>query len=99
MPTAKPSRSPRWVGIPVRVLLVTFIGTLLSFAFSLLFAIIGLLIVSKLQGTHPNMAIAYRRFALSGACCGGSVIFVLTLLTEIRHYRQSKTLSAIERIG
>ena len=29
----------------------------------------------------------------------GIIIFVLSLVMEIRHYRQSKTLSAIERMG
>jgi hypothetical protein len=99
MADALPSRSPRWYGIPVRVALVTFIGTLLSLAFGVLFGIIGLLIVWKLQGTHPDMAIAYRRFGVPGAFVGGVVILVLSLVTEIRQYRQSKALSSIERMG
>jgi hypothetical protein len=40
-PTARP---PRWYAIPVRVLLVTFIGTLISFAISLLLGIVGTVI-------------------------------------------------------
>ena len=33
------------------------------------------------------------------AVSAGSIIFVLALATEIRHYRQSKTLAAIERMS
>ena len=93
------SHPPRWYGLPLRVLLVTFIGTLLSFAFSLLFAIVGLAIVWLRQGVRPNMAIAYRSIALPAAIVGGSITLVLSLVMEIRHHRQSKTLSAIEKVS
>jgi len=93
------SRPPRWYAIPVRVLLVTFIGTLLCFAVSLLLAILGTVIVAALRGVHPDMRIAYRHIALPMALVAGSIIFVLGLVMEIRHYRQTKTLSAIERLS
>jgi TRAP-type C4-dicarboxylate transport system permease small subunit len=96
---ATPSRTPRWYGIPVRVALATFIGTLLCFAVSLFLAIIGTVIVSSLRGVHPDMSVAYRMIALPIALVAGSIIFVLALIMEIRHYRQNKTLSAIERMG
>jgi hypothetical protein len=92
-------RSPRWFGIVVRVGVVTFVGTLLCFAVSLLLAILGTVTVSALRGVHPDMRIAYRVIALPSALVAGSIIFVLSLVMEIRHYRQSKTLSAIERLG
>ncbi len=92
-PTPRP---PRWYAIPVRALLVTFIGTLISFAASLLVGIIGTVVVSALRHVHPNMAIAYRLIALPAAVVAGSIIFVLALAMEIRHYRQSKTLAALE---
>jgi len=95
-PTPRP---PRWYAIPVRVLLLTFIGTLLSFAVSLLVGIIGTVAVSALRGVHPNMTAAYRQIALPAALVAGSIIFVLALVMEIRHYRQSKTLAAIERMS
>ena len=78
---------------------MTFIGTLLSFAVSLLLAILGTVIVSAMQGAHPDMRLAYRSIALPMALAAGSIIFVLALVTEVRHYRQTKTLSAIERLG
>jgi hypothetical protein len=90
-------RSPRWYGIPLRVLAVTFIGTLMAFAVTLLLAIIGTEIASMIRGTHPDMRLAYRMVALPMALVAGGIIFVFTLAVEIRHYRQMKTLSAIER--
>jgi hypothetical protein len=95
-PTPHP---PRWYAIPVRVLLVTFIGTLLSFAVSLLLSIIGTVVVSSLRHVNPNMTVAYRQMALPAAVVAGSIIFVLALAMEIRHYRQSKTLAAIARVS
>ena len=99
MTSSPPSRAPRWYGIPARVALITFIGTLLSFAFGLLFGIIALLIVCRVQGAHPDMAMAYRKFGVPGACIGGVVILTLSLVTEIRRYHHSKALSSIERLG
>ena|ERR1039458_6990331 len=95
-PTPRP---PRWYAIPLRVLVVTFIGTLISFAVSLLVGILGTVIVSALRRVQPNMTIAYRIIALPVAVAAGSIIFVLALTMEIRHYRQSKTLAAIERMS
>jgi hypothetical protein len=43
------------------------------------------------------MTMAYRLIALPAALVAGSIVFVLVLTMEIRHYRQSKTLAAIER--
>jgi hypothetical protein len=81
------------------VFLVTFIGTLLVFAISLLLAILGTVIVAALRGGHPDMRIAYRSIALPVGLVAGTIILVLALVMEIRHYRQSKTLSAIEKMG
>ncbi len=100
MPLKPHARTPRWYTIPVRVLLVTFIGTLLSFAVSLFVGIIGTVVVSAMRGNaHPDMTLAYRHIALPFAAAAGSIIFVLTLAMEIRHYRQMKTLAAIERVS
>jgi len=98
---ARPASSPRssWYGIPLRILLVTFIGTLLCFAVSLLLGIIGTVIVSRMRGQHPDMTVAYRQFALPVALVAGAVIFILTIIMEIRHRRQTKALSAIERMS
>jgi hypothetical protein len=80
-------------------LVVTFIGTLISFAVTLFLGIIGTGAVSAARGIHPNMTIAYRRIALPAAVVAGSIIFVLALAMEVRHYRQTKTLAQIERVS
>ena len=90
---------PRWCGIPVRVFLLTFVGTLLVFAGSLLLAIVGTLIVSALRGVLPDMRIAYWAIAFPLALVAGGVTLILSTVLEIRHYQQRKTLNAIERMG
>ena len=45
------------------------------------------------------MRIAYRMIALPTALVAGTIIFVLAVAMEVRHYRQAKTLTAIERMG
>ncbi|MGA9306470.1 MAG: hypothetical protein WBW31_13790 [Candidatus Sulfotelmatobacter sp.] len=92
-PTPRP---PRWYAIPVRVLLLTFIGTLISFAVSLLLGIIATVAVAAVRHVHPNMTVAYRQIALPAAAVAGSIIFVLALIMEIRHNRQSRILAALE---
>ena len=98
MAAPQTARSPRWYGIPVRVLLATFLGTLTCFAISLLIGISGTVLVSALRGIHPDLRIAYRQIALPAASAAGAIILVLSLVMEIRHYRQMKALSAIERM-
>jgi hypothetical protein len=93
------SHRPRWYTIPVRVVLVTFIGTLLSFAVSLFLAILGTVIVARIRSLHPDMTIAYRHIALPMTLVAGGIIFVLALVMEVRHYRQTRALSQIERIS
>jgi len=92
-------RPPRWYAIPVRVLLVTFIGTLICFAVSLLAGIIATVAIAAVRHVQPNMTLAYRRIALPAAIVAGVIILVLSLTMEIRHYRQSKTLAAIARVS
>lgn len=98
MPPPSKPRSPRWYGIPLRVALLTFLGTLICFSVSLLFAILGTVIVTAVRGGHPDMRIAYRHIALPIAVAAGCIVFVLALAMEIRHYRQSRTLAAIENM-
>jgi hypothetical protein len=90
-------RRPRWFWIIPRVLLVTFVLTALSFAVSLLLGILGIVIGSRLRGIHPNMAFAYRHIAAPAAAIAGCIVLVSATTMEIRHYRQSRALAAIER--
>jgi TRAP-type C4-dicarboxylate transport system permease small subunit len=99
METVRPSLPPRWYGIPVRVALLTFLGTLISFSVSLLLAIVGTVVAAAARGVHPDLRIAYRYIALPVALVAGGMIFIGALVMEIRHYRQAKTLTAIERVS
>lgn len=96
---SQPARHiPHWYGIPVRVLLITVIGTLLCFAVSLLLAIVVTATAAALRGIHPDMRVAYRE-AVPIAIIAGVIVFAIMLVVEIRHYRRAKALSAIERLG
>ena len=90
-----PLRKPHWYLIPARVLIVTFVVSLLSFAVSLLLGILGVILAAKIKGVHPNMALAYRDVALPIAAMVGAVVLVSSAVMEIRHYRQRKTLDRI----
>jgi hypothetical protein len=93
------SRGPRWILVPVRVLAVTFIVTLISFAVSLLLGILGVALGAALRHAHPHMALAYRYVAVPAAAIVAGVVLVSITVLEVRHYRQSKALSAIENAG
>jgi hypothetical protein len=81
--------------IPLRALFVTFLLTLLSFAVTLLLSILGLMVDGWTRGVTPDMRFAYRHIALPVAIVAGTIILVLALMFEIRHYRQSKALAGI----
>jgi amino acid transporter len=88
-------RKQRWYLIPVRIVLVTFIVTLLSFAVSLLLGIFGVLLAAKLRGVHPNMTLAYRDVALPVAGIVAAIVLVSATVMEVHHYRQTKALGNI----
>jgi hypothetical protein len=93
------SGKPRLLTAVARAVLVAFLLMLLSFAISLLLAIAGLLIASATKGTHVDMTFAYRHVAAPVALVVGSIVLILSLVMEIRHYRQTKALASIERAG
>jgi hypothetical protein len=92
-------REPRWYGIPVRVVLITFLLTLLSFAVSLFVGIIGTILLAKIRGGAPDLATAYRKVAFPVAMVVAAVVFVSSLVLEIRHYRQNRALAKLEKIA
>lgn len=83
--------------IPVRVLLVTFLLTLLAFAVSLLLGIVGVVIGARLRQGTPDMQVAYRDVAapVAAAVCG--IVLVSSVFLEVRNYRRAKVLAGIER--
>ncbi len=93
------SERPRWIGIPVRVLLTTVVVTLLAFAVSLLLSILGTVVYSQVKHVAPNMPYAYRYIAFPFAITVGVIVLALSFSMELRHYRQRKTLAGIERAG
>jgi hypothetical protein len=88
---------PRWYLLPVRVLILTFLCTLLAFALSLLLGIIGIVIRSRIGGVHPNLTFAYRHVALPVAGVISGVVLIAVTVVEIRRYRQVKALRQIEQ--
>jgi hypothetical protein len=97
MPAASQARKlPRWYLVPVRVLLLTFLATLMAFALSLLFGIVGVVIRGRLGGVHPNLALAYRHVALPVAAVTSLVVLIAVTVLEVRRYRQVQALRRIE---
>ena len=92
-------RKPRLILVPVRALLVTFILTLLSFAVSLLLGIVGFVIYTHSSGNRLSLALAYRKIAFPTAVVVAFVVLSVTLVMELRRYRQEKALAGIERAG
>jgi hypothetical protein len=93
------SDGPRWIGIPARVFGIVFLSTLLTFAVSLLLGILGTLGYAHLKQVAPDLPFAYRRVAFPCAITAGAIVLVLSLVMEIRHYRQRKALAGIERVS
>jgi hypothetical protein len=85
--------------IPLRILLITAIATLLSFAVSLFLGIIGTVAWSAAHHSKPNLTLVYRHFALATAIVIGLVVLIVATIHEIRYYRQAKALAAIERLS
>lgn len=93
------SERPRWIGIPFRVLVATILLTLLAFAVALLLSILGTVVYARIEHVPPNLAFAYRHIAFPFAISVGAIVMVLSLVMEIRNYRQRKTLAGIERVS
>lgn len=90
-------RRPGWLGVGARVFAFTFLSTLLSFAVALLLSIIGTVIYSRVRDVTPNLMFAYKHIAFPIAVSVGSVALIVTIVAEVRTYRQGKVLAAIER--
>jgi hypothetical protein len=97
--STRPVRKPRLVMLLARALLVSLLVMILAFAISLLLAIAGLLVVAASKGGSVDMRFAYRQIAAPVAIVVGPIVLALSLIMEIRHYRQAKALASIERAG
>ncbi len=83
-----PSPWVRWLLVPVRVLLVAFLLTLLTFAVCLFLGIFGILISAGMRGVHPNMTVAYREIAFPAAVVAGGIALLAAIVLEFRHLRR-----------
>ena len=92
-------RKPRWYMIPARALFVAFLSTLLAFAVSLLLALVGTVIMARVHGTPPDLDFAYRHIAGPAAGGVGAIVLVLSLVMEVRHYRQARALYGVARLS
>jgi len=92
-----PATGSRWYFIPLRVLLVTFVVSLLSFAVSLLLGICAVALAAKLRSAHPDLRIAYRFIAAPAAGVVAAIVLISASFMEIRYYRRSKVLGKIEQ--
>jgi hypothetical protein len=90
---------PRWYAVPARAIFVALLLTLLSFAVTLLVTIISMVVAAAVRGTNPDMRFAYRHVALPVAIAVGAIMLVVTLVIEIRHYRQAQALAGIARLS
>jgi hypothetical protein len=90
------SPTPHWYLIPIRVLLVTIVVSLLSFAISLLLGICAVVLASKLRHIPPDLRIAYRFIAAPAGGMVAAIVLVSASFMEVRHYRRLKVLRRIE---
>jgi ABC-type enterochelin transport system permease subunit len=91
--------SPNCFWIPVRVVIITALVTLMSFAVVLLLALVGLIVRAQAHGLSPNLTVAYHRIALPTAIVIGGATLVSCSVLEMRRYREAKALARIERIS
>jgi hypothetical protein len=96
MPKTSSGR-PRWIGVPLRVFAVTLLLTLLSFAVALLLSILGTIVYSQVKHVAPNLPFAYRHIAFPFAITVGAIVLMLSVVMEVRNYRQQRVLAGIER--
>jgi len=86
---------PRWTGPLARILALTFLSALISFAVALLLSILGTVLHARLQHVSPDLMFAYKRIAFPIAVSAGAVVLFAMTAIEIRNYRQSRVLDGI----
>ena len=84
------TRKPRRWTVAVRILVITALVTLVSFAVALLAGITGFAVLSLLRGGAVNMANAYRHVAAPVAAVALVIALVLATRNEVREYRLAR---------
>jgi hypothetical protein len=83
-------RKPNLAMVAVRVVVITILITLLCFAVSLFLGIAGIVLVDMIKGGPSDLSLAYRHIAFPIAVGAMVIGFIITLVTEIKHYRRKK---------
>ncbi len=83
-------RKPNLAMVIVRVVVITVLVTLLSFAVALFLGIAGILLVGMIKGGLSDLSLAYRHIAFPIAMGAMVIAFVVTLVTEVKHYRRQR---------
>lgn len=73
-----------------RVSITTFLATLLSFAISLFFALVAILLINLSRGGGVSMTLSYRHFAFPAAIGVLVVTFITAVILEIRKARREQ---------
>lgn len=76
--------------LAVRVVVITILVTLLSFAVSLFLGIVGVVLTNLVRGGGISMASAYRNVALPFAAAVLIISFSAILTREILEYRRQR---------
>jgi uncharacterized membrane protein YvlD (DUF360 family) len=79
--------------IAVRVVLITFVFTLLAFAIGLFCGIVASVAYGTIEHIHPDMSWAYKFVAAPFGAVGLVVTFLVMLISEIRRARRPLDLS------
>jgi hypothetical protein len=79
----------RWFWIPLRVLLMSFLLALLSFAVCLFVGILALTLSAWLRGVQPNLPLAYRDIAFPAAVVAGLIALAGAIVMEFRYGRKN----------
>ena len=80
---------PRRWAVAVRIVLITFLATLVTFAVALFFGIASMVLLSLIRGGSVNMANAYRHVAVPAAALALVIALLLATRNEVREYRQA----------
>jgi putative glutamine amidotransferase len=83
-------KRPRWFFVPFRVVAITFLLTLLSFALALLLSILGTAVYALVRHIRPDLPFAYQHIALPFAITVGSIALLVSLIVEIRQYFRTR---------
>jgi phosphoglycerol transferase MdoB-like AlkP superfamily enzyme len=87
-------RKPSILLLILRVIVVSFLAGLLTFAVFLLLGILAMALTGAIHGTAVNFTRAYRSVAFPAALAGFVIAFGGALWNEIAHYRRLRSAHA-----